>query len=769
MRKADFICAGWGRGSFVKPVAAPWFRKEFQAPGALEEAQLVICGLGFYRLYINGKDITGAVLAPYMSNTQDLVYYNRYDLKEKLSEGENVLGVLLGNGLQNALGGGTWDFDSASFQSEPKLSFVLIMKGKWGEKRIVSDETVMVHPSPIWFNDLWYGEYYDARREVKDWCLAGKDLKGWQKAVKTARPEGEARFGEALPVVESGKLMPLSIRQSGEGYLYDFGYVDAGVCSLHVKCPYAGQEITLLHGEYVQELEDGTVMLDTSKITFLPEGLGQMDRYVCRGEKMEEWQPLFTYHGFRYVLVRGITAAQANEGLLVFHVMHGDIRERGNFESSDPVLNKVQEMTRRSTLSNYYFYPTDCPQREKNGWTGDACLSAEQMMLNLEPDRSHREWLRNIRKAQREDGMLPGIVPTGGWGMGLGGPAWDGALICLPYYLWKYRGDRQTIYENVGAMLRYLRYLGRSRRPDGLLEIGLGDWMSAGKTEPRDFASPVSVTDTALAYDLCRKMCVMLEALELREEYREIHQLGKEFYHKARELLVDWDSFEVAGCCQTSQAVFLHCGIFRPQEEQRAFEALLNYIAAAGDHMDVGIIGGRALFHVLSAHGRGELAYRMITRTDGPSYGNWVARGASTLWENFIQDEKEVNSRNHHMWGDISSWMIQRVAGIQYNPSGRNLKEVRICPDFLPQIRQVRAWHETNFGRISVSWQQDCGERQLLIQLPWGMRGELCLGKDEEPMVLYKNGGERYERYFEEDETTSGSRIGVVVHYGNER
>lgn len=203
--------------------------------------------------------------------------------------------------------------------------------------------------------------------------------------------------------------------------------------------------------------------------------------YICKGEGEETYTPSFTYHGFQYVLVTGITPEQATSDLLTYVVMNSDLKERGGFTCSDPTVNTLQELTRRSDLANFYYFPTDCPQREKNGWTADAALSSEHLLLNLSPETSYREWMRNICKAMDDRGALPGIVPTGGWGFHWGnGPAWDNVLLYLPYFVYLYRGDKTILEESAASILRYLHYLTTRVNEEGLIKIGLGDWVSAG-------------------------------------------------------------------------------------------------------------------------------------------------------------------------------------------------------------------------------------------------------------------------------------------------
>lgn len=708
-----FICATKERGTLTAPVPAPLFRREFHIDKALEVASLRICGLGLYRLFINGRDITKGSFAPYISNTDDVVYVDEYTLTEYLRPGNNALCVILGNGMQNALGGFTWELDTASFQSVPKLAFELTLHYQdQGCDVIRSDNQVLTAPSAITFNDWWCGEYYDAGKAF-DWLDSSPQESDprWHPALLTETPRGQQRISGASPIRIHESRKPLQITPVEDGYLYDFGINDAGSFELNMRKPSKGQIITLTMGEYW----DGT-RFNNKKLFFVPEELAQVDRYICRGDDQEIWSPMFVYHGYRYILVQGITPEQATTELLQYHVIHADLAERGQFHCSDPVLEQINEITRRSLLCNFYFYPTDCPQREKHGWT-DAGQWAEAVMLNWDPKNSYTEWLTNVRASQNQTGMLPGIVPTGGWGMNLGGPYWDAVIVNLPWLIWKYQGDLDCFEENAEAILRYLRYLARIRDERGLISFGIGDWCPVGKIEPREFKAPIVVTDTAISYDICHKAAAMFASVGNTVASQEASKLADDLRLALREHLIDWDTLTVAGNCQTSQAIFLYFHIFDPAEWKVAAKVLVDIVHRDGDFMDIGCIGGRVLFRVLSEAGESALAYRMITRPEFPSYGNWLTRGATTLWEDFQVREEDVCSRNHPMWGDISSWMYQWVAGLQINPELRNYNEAVIHPGFATGISHAEAYHNTPAGRIGVSWSQVGHERSIRISV----------------------------------------------------
>lgn len=704
--KNMFVKATEKYNTFEENVPAHWFRGVFFSHG--EEAEITVAACGFYELFFNGVRITKGFLSPYISNPDDYVYYDVYRIA--LHKGENVIGILLGNGFQNNPGGHVWDFDKASFRSAPSVALTVTAAG---ETLFASDRGFRVFPSPIRSDDYRFGEVYDANYEIEGWNQGGFDDALWMPALPADPPKGELRLAEVTPIVLEREISPVAIIPSGDGYLYDFGQSNAGVCRLKIRGE-KGQRVELRHGDSVV---DGTVNL--RQIWFhhnweRDRHIVHRDVYVCKGEGTEIYQPSFTYHGFRYVRVDGITREQATEDLLTYCVYHTDLHSRGNFDCSDPVAVTLQEMTRRSILSNFHHFPTDCPQREKNGWTADAALSCEAALLNFDPERNYREWMRNICKAQRPDGSLPGIVPTGGWGFHWGnGPAWDSVLAWIPYYTYLYRGDTSMISESVPHFLSYLRYLRSRCDENGLLSIGLGDWCPVGGGQPK---APLILTDSVMAMDIARKMAEMFHAVGLLEE-ETFARAEAECYRKAiRARLVDLDSLLVSGACQTSQAMGLYYGVFEPAEKEKAFVNLLQMIREKDDHMDVGVLGGRVIFRVLSEFGYSDLAYKMITREDYPSYGNWIRRGATTLWENFHPEG--VSSMNHHFWGDISAWFISCVAGIRLNPEVHDVNRAEIRPSFIGALQRACAEYEAPAGTLAVSWTRDGDGILLTLKIP---------------------------------------------------
>ena len=715
-----FICAQEKMCDLFDYVPSPYIRKKFVLEKTYEAAEMTICGLGFYELYINGEHITRGYLSSYISNPDDFLYYDKYEVSDYLRTGENVIGIRLGNGMQNAFGGYVWDFEKASFRSSPKFALRLDI----GVFVIEADESFVCVPSPIFYDDLRMGERYDARKEIKGWNLPGFDDSSWKPAIVTKTPKGEKVLNEACPITERARLKPVRITPEGDAFIYDFGQNSAGLCKLTVTGE-VGQKIGMTFGEY---LMDGK--FHTDNISFIRDEYKdlppfiQYDEYICAGGENETYTPSFTYHGFRYVKVDGITAKQATPELLTYIVFNTELPECGGFECSDQILNALQKMTRESTLSNFHHFPTDCPHREKNGWTADAALSSEHALLNLEPDDNYVQWIKNICKSMDEKGAIPGIIPTGGWGFAWGnGPAWDSVLAVIPYFLAVYRDDLRAAEYAAPYILRYLKYLASRRDEKGLVAFGLGDWYP-----PTGVAvSPLILTDSITAVDICKKSEYLFARLGLEAEKSYASQLWYEFRNAIRDGLLDKETMKLAGGEQTSQAMGLYYDIFDKDERKAAFDVLLESIKAFGDHMGCGVLGARVILHVLAEFGRTDLAVNMINRKDAPSYGNWVVTGETTLAEVFNREGENVASRNHHFFGDISAFFIKRLGGIVVNPTGFDINEVLIEPHFAESLSFVKAFHIAPAGRITIEWVRTGETVELKVTIPKGCKATLSL------------------------------------------
>ena len=756
MISTKFIKATPNYATYAQPVSAPYVRKTFTLDAVPETAQITLTCTGFYRLWVNGTEITGSRLAPCITNPDDIIFYDHYDAAKLLTAGENCIALLLGNGISNCMGGFIWEFDQALFRSAPKLA--LHFEAACGEKTVSfeADDSFKCAPSPIYFDDLRSGEFYDARLEADGWNKPGFDDSGWTSAIPTDPARGKTLMNETDKIVVTKELKPVKIYEGHslpinlatmreisrtisetafyrpdedeKGYLFEFAENTACVPKLKIR-GRKGQKIIIQASEYCDE--NGGISYENIA-RFYPIGFCQRDIYICKGEGVEEYVPSFTYHGARYFFVIGADKEQISDETVTMLVQNSDLAERGSFSCSDPIANALQRNTRISDLANFVYFPTDCPHREKNGWTGDAGMSAEHMMQNLVVENSWKQWLKMICAAQREDGALPGIIPTSGWGYSWGnGPVWDQVIIELPYVAYIYRGDTELFRLCSGAVVKYLNYIAGRRSPDGTVCIGLGDWCDAMRPGGSNHVCPTEVSDTITCVNICRKAKFLFDVCGMRAQSVFADTLGKEFLAAVRERLIDFDTVTVKGSCQTAQAMGLYYNIFEPGEKPAAYSRLLELVHEADDHFNCGMIGVRILFRTLAAHGDAELAYKLITRTDAPSYGIWVDKfGLASMAESF-QDTVNGHdtSLNHHFMADISGFFIAHIAGLQINPYKDNPAFVRIAPAFLPQLDNAKAYYNTVKGKVSVSWERKGDEILLTTEKADGIGGEVILPK----------------------------------------
>jgi len=719
--KNNFICRTRQYSTAEEHLPMPLFRKSFSVKKGLVKATLYITSLGYYEVHINGEDITKGFMAPYRSCPDHYVYYDTYEISENLTNRTNAIGIILGNGFQNSIVE-TWDFDKFPWRSAPAVSFCLELEYEGGEiETVISDENTKTYDSAIIFNDFHCGEHYDARLYIKDWDKPCFDDGSWDNALKVEAPRGEICKSFAEPIIKTGELTPVSVTKWQDGYIYNFGENNTGLCLIKIKGE-KGQRLELKHFEAILDSEPFYNNIDFDGILTRD---FQHDIYICSGEGIEEHIANFTYHGFQYVYVTGITEEQATKDLLTFCLISSDIKQTGFFECDNDIINKIQEATIRSDISNFHYFPTDCPHREKQGWTADASLSAEQMLLNFSPEKSYKQWVSNVYKAMKDDGQLPGIVPTGTWGYEWGnGPAWDNVIAFLPYYTYLYRGDKEIISDLALPMMRYLSYLYSQLDGDDLLALGLGDWCQPGK-KGGGYDTPLVVTDSIVSIDIARKAEFIYGELDMPEQKQYAKALAERITKAFRKKLIK-DGL-VEGSTQTGQAMALYYGMIEEKDKNAAFSYLLKFIEEKGGHLYTGVLGAAVIFRVLSDFGKVDLAFDMITRTDFPSYGNWIKRGATTLWERFWTEDEEPYSMNHHFWGTVSAWFYSYLAGIRINPKGNDINNIDVVPYFVQNLNYAKAETLCLGGKIRVEWHRNNEGIELLIDAPENIYGEIKL------------------------------------------
>ena len=490
---------------------APLLRHAFSLNGKIKQARAYICGLGYYELHINGKKIGDHLLDPGYTRYDKRVLYVTYDVTDALRLGKNAVGVILGNGWYNVHTQAVWDFHKAPWRAAPKLLMQLQVDYVDGRSEtIVTDGQWKASTGPLTFDSIYGGQTYDARLEKPGWDTAGFDDSAWAAAQVVEAPKGKLAAQMMPPIKaaagrlpsggdpsDSRYLKPVKLTEPRPGvFVFDLGQSFAGFAELNARGP-AGAKVVLKYSERLgkdgmidrKDIEQHVVKLD-------PNQQFQTDTYILAGtDRFLDMKdvPRFSYDGFQYIEVTGFPGTPTLDSLRGVFI-HSAVPIAGEFECSNPLLNKIWRAARWSYLSNLQGIPTDCPHREKNGWTGDAHLAAEQALFNYAPAACYTKWINDLGDEQQPSGELPGIVPTSGWGYNWGnGPAWDSAFLLIPFYLYQYCGDTQVLRDHYGGMKRYVDYL-TSKATDGIVSIGLPDWA------PFETKTPADITSTAYYY-----------------------------------------------------------------------------------------------------------------------------------------------------------------------------------------------------------------------------------------------------------------------------
>ena len=456
---------------------APLFRKTFETYDNIESAEVLVCGLGIGYFYINGRAVSEDLFTAPVSDYNKTLWFNRYDVTDLIKSGKNVISAICGNGWYNEAIENVWHCETASWRDVPKLILTLYVNGK---AAVVSDTSWKYSlTSPVTFNQLRSGETFDARLFDEKWNTAEYNDSGWKNVREDdTLPTGVFRECLCEPIRECSVYDAVDMINIGDDkYVFDFGQNISGYIRMTVE-QESGDVITIryaeaLNDDYSRELNDME--------TFYPGSEFMTDRFISDGKKIT-WSPKFAYHGFRYVITDGLKNPKKENIGAVF--VHQDIKIRSDFECSDDRLNKYFKAGQISTLSNLFYMPTDCPTREKFGWTNDAQASAEQMLTNFETEKLFEKWLTDIYDAQRGDGALPGVVPTSGFGYETyTGPVCDGVLFEIPYRLYIHTGDTKYLKNSYPYFIKYLEFLKGKADENGDVYYGLDDW--AAPTEDK--------------------------------------------------------------------------------------------------------------------------------------------------------------------------------------------------------------------------------------------------------------------------------------------
>lgn len=710
--------AKWITDSFDKNHhAAPMLRKSFEVGDDVVRASLYISAAGYYDAKINGRKVTDDWLSPGFTQYDKRNLYMAYDVTNHLREGRNVISSTLGNGFYNEYTGMTvWQYESAPWRNRPRMICELHIEYKDGHKQIVvSDNSWKTTTGEVVGNVIYAGDVVDARLEVEGWDEPSFDDSAYASAVEVAAPSDMLLAQQMPPIRTSEVCHPVKVdKRSDREYVFSFAENMAGVCTLKIKGE-AGTRITMEHGELLRK--DGSVEMANIAIYAHPVGdaVFQTDVYTLKGgDEYEEFTPRFHYNGFQYVTVRADRPVELDQSSLVAHFFHTDVESIGHFSSSNEMWNKLWRAVRRSYLSNLHGIPTDCPQREKNGWTADAHISIDIALTNYDAILLYEKWIDDIVDNQREDGSISGVIPGTAWGYADWiGPVWDAVMFIIPEAIYNYYGDDCAIRKIYSTCERYLQYLKGRENEEGVVAYGLSDWCFWQTQTPNDY------TAAAFYYYDNKIMSRFASILGNMEDARKYGKKAEMLKRYINDKFLDKQTGTYSIGKITAQALPLALGFVADGLEEKVAARLNEAVVESGYKCDFGLLGSKYTLRQLVDYGYVDTAYKLATQTERPSWGNWIVSGFTTPLETWaIRDTFRDSSANHVFFGDIAAWMHSHIAGIRYNPMKPGFRHTIIRPAFPEGLEWAEASYRSVSGYISSKWQRKGDHIRLEVEIP---------------------------------------------------
>ena len=714
--KADWIKSSIAFSEIFHP--SPMLRKEFTLARPVASARLYITSLGLYRAEINGKKVGDQVLTPGWTSFHSRVQFQTYDVSGMLKSGENAIGVALGDGWYRAFRPNNRDRDNFGKESLDLIAQLEVTYADGTSEMIGTDESWKSSVGPILNSSIYHGEAYDARLEMPGWSQAGFDDSGWQGTEKVMNDKGLIVYPAAPPMRTLEELSPIEILVTPEGdTVVDMGQNMVGWIRLKVDCP-AGTKITLRHAEVMDK--DGNFYITNLRRA------KQTNTYICKGGGPEVYEPTFTFQGFRFVDISGYPG-EVTKDMLTGVVVNSDLEINGKFSCNDSLINQLQHNIVWGQKGNFVDVPTDCPQRdERLGWTGDCQVFAPTACFNMDCSGFYTKWLRDLAVDQHEDGAVPHVIPNV---LARGGAhGWQDAAVIVPWTVYQWYGDVRILEEQYESMKALVEFM-RGQAGDAYIwiptERQFGDWL-AFATIRSDY--PGATTDKDLlatcyfyhSTNLLRKTAEILGKDADVRDYSQLMERIKEAFGK--EYITP--NGRMVSNTQTAYVVALSFGLIPEEMEEEAAGRLAADVNAFG-HLTTGFLGTPDLCHILTTYGYLAEAYKLVYRTDYPSWLYPVTQGATTIWERWDGQKPDgtfqnpgMNSFNHYAYGAVGDWLYRKVAGIDIDPEKPGFKSVIIKPHPGGEMNNVSATHRSPYGEVSSSWETRDGKFLLTVEVP---------------------------------------------------
>ena len=742
----------------------PFMRKEFQSDKKIKSATIYVSSLGLFELSLNGQRVGSDYFTPGWTNYNKRVYYFTYDVTNLVQPGENAIGAILAEGWYADYIGYSilvnWPQKKNFYGKTPALITQLEIEYEDGSKNIIStDETWKATTGSIRESSMLMGEMYDARLEIKNWNKTGLDDKDWQHVTVMPDYPGELQAYPGVPVQKTEEITPVELTEPQEGvYVFNLGQNFAGYARLKIKGA-AGTRVTLRFAEMLHK--DGNIMTENLRKA------RATDVYILKGDPQGEiWEPRFTYHGFQYVEVTGLTE-KPDLDTVTGVVLHSNTPVAGFLECSSEMVNKLYKNITWTQRSNYVDIPTDCPQRdERLGWTGDAQIYIRSASYNMDIGAFFKKWIRDLNDEQRAEGYYPNFAPVAFHRTSdqhyYYSPGWMDAGIVCPYTLYQVYNDKRilkTFFDNMKKQIQFYIDIAEDYTINEDIQAW-GDWLSFGaKTSNHYIATAYFAYDTRLMIEMAHALGRTQDVTYYETLFEKIQQAFIKKYWTPEETFRD-DT-------QTAYAMAIYMKLLPKELEQKAAERLAQLINQNNNHLTTGFIGCKHLLPALSEYGYDDLAYTLLTNTTFPSWGYEVVNNATTIWEHWdsytIKDGFKgsgMNSFNHYGFGAVNEWMFRYMAGI--DTEGAGFKEILIQPHIGDrQITWVHASYHSIRGLIKSRWRVDGSQFYLNVTIPANTTATVmmpgALNKMDKEQLLQKDAS---IKIFEQNNEKTTLKIG---------
>ncbi len=681
-------------------VAEPVLRRRITIDRPVTEAVWHVCGLGLQRPAIDGRPANDHRLSPPVAAFDHTVWYVSSDVTGLLDVGDHDLEITLGNGFFALPTPNVWNWHQPPWTGPLRAVAELELIFADGSREVVgTDDSWTITRGGTTLNCFYAGESFDATLPAGDPLPAA-----------TAEPPAGVVRPQAHPPVRVVWTGGPSWTRVGDSWIADFGRTIAGWVRLRTD-QAAGQEVMITYAETVES--DGLLRPLNRHV----EGdRFQVDSYRGNGELDQQWEPRYTYKGFRYVQLDGLTHLP-DAGTLTACEAHNDVDRVGVFECDEPLFVRFADAMARTITNNLHHFPTDTPVYEKNGWTGDAQLGAPTMISFFDLHTLLSKWLGDLRDSMTDEGSLPVISPTAGWGYNQLGPSpeWTTVYPYLLRELYRHYGDRELLVDHWPSMIKYLDWE-LDKLVDGLPISALGDYLAPGTHG----VGPDDSVLTASAF-LIRALRAAVEIGALINRGDEVTRLGAaaDDLHErllARCLSPERDAIVVGDhYSQTANATALVHGLIPDDAVAAVAARLAADVTERGNHHNVGCIGAQTLLKALTWHGHGELALAVARQRTHPSWGYWFDQGADTMWEMW---DDAVRSRDHYFHGTVVQWLIEDLAGLTCGDHGWQTFQVR--PWLLGDLGHASHAIDTIRGRAASRWSRSGDQLELDVTVPAG-------------------------------------------------